>query len=203
LKSTIGFIKTPNRYIDGIFFKVKVLRFAKVKLKFMLIVSSLERAREAQAIYNPRYVISILSEDEPRPTFDNIVPENHLKLYVECESGGKAYNLTAKQRTENIIKSYENWRLDDANVLIHCAKGVSRSMAAAYILLCMIKPDESEYELAAMLRREAPHADPCLFMINHADEILDRDCRLFDAIDELPPCRTTIDAPIVVLSSAA
>lgn len=169
----------------------------------MLIVSSLERAKEAFSYYNPTYIISILSEDEERPVFDGLPDESHLKLYVECEVGGHGHSMTAKERTEMIISKFNNWRESEGDVLIHCSKGVSRSMATAYILQCMIQPDKSEQLIARQLRKVAPHADPCLFMVNFADEILGRNNRLFDAIDDLPPCRTTIDAPIVLLSVAA
>ena len=168
----------------------------------MLIVSSLERAQEAYRRFAPTHIISILSEDEPRPHFDDLDPSSHLQLYVDCETGPAAYNATARQRTELIISRFQSWDVSN-KILVHCAKGVSRSMAAAYILLCMAHPDRSESAIARQIRASAPHADPCLFMIDHADEILNRDGRMFDAIDELPPCQTTIDAPIVLLQDAA
>lgn len=170
--------------------------------KFMLIVSSLERAREAYAAHKPTHVISILSEDEPRPEFDGLPERNHLKLYVECETGGQAHNVTAKNRADKIITCFDDWE-NTGDVLIHCTKGVSRSMAAAYIILCMLYPESDETELAMNLHKAAPHADPCLFLVSHADDKLGRAGRMFDAIDDLPPCRATIDAPIVLLSAAA
>ncbi len=168
----------------------------------MLIVSSLERAREACAEYNPAHIISILSDDEPRPTFAGIAPEDHLKLYMDCETGPTTHIETARARTEIIISSFQNWKISD-DILIHCSKGVSRSMAVAFILQCMIQPDQSEQMIARDLRRIAPHADPCLFMVDHADSLLKREGRMFDAVDDLPPCRTTIDAPVVLLQAAA
>jgi len=180
----------------------------------MLIVSSLERAREAFDYHRPAHIISILSEDEPRPMFPGIAAADHLKLYVACETGPVAHNETARARTHSIVENYRGWAghgdagiangSDEAGkILVHCAKGVSRSMAAAYIILCLTHPERGEAALAAELRAAAPHADPCLFMINHADDLLARDGRMFDAIDDLPPCRTTIDAPIVLLPMAA
>lgn len=177
-----------------------------LKLSDMLIVSSLDRAREAFEKYKPSYIISILSEDEPRPTFRGLNENDHLKLYVDCEDGPAAHNATARARTELIIKGFQAWEAEgdpDAKVLVHCAKGVSRSTAAAFIIMCLSNPDVPEAKIARYLRKVAPHADPCLFMINHADDILGREGRMFDAIDDLSPCRTTIDAPIVVLQAAA
>jgi len=170
-----------------------------------LIVSSLEGAQAAFDEHGPDFVISILSEDEPRPTFPTLPENRHLRLYVDSECGPGSHQSTARERTRKIIGQFRDWPHTQGieTILIHCAKGVSRSTATAFILLCMAHPERDEADIARALRAVAPHADPCLFMVNHADEILGRDGRMFDAIDDLPPCHTTIDAPTIVLSAAA
>ncbi len=169
-----------------------------------LIVSSLERAMAAFEQHRPDFVISILSEDEPRPTFPSLPADRHLRLYVDSECGPAIHDSTARERTRKIIDRFQDWphTLCAQTILIHCAKGIARSMATAFILLCMAHPEQDETQIARRLRAVAPHADPCLFMVNHADNLLGRECRMFDAIDDLPPCHTTIDAPTIILSAA-
>ncbi|MEL6212295.1 MAG: hypothetical protein AAFQ96_01765, partial [Pseudomonadota bacterium] len=80
--------------------------------------------------------------------------------------------------------------------------GVSRSTAAAFIIMCILQPEIPESELAQRLREAAPHADPCPLIIAYADDMLGRDGRMQDAIEELClPC-AQVAAPISTLDFA-
>ena len=59
---------------------------------------------------------------------------------------------------------------------------ISRSTAAAYILLCDRHGQGMEAEIASALRNRAPHACPNPLMIRIADAMLERDGRMIDAI---------------------
>ncbi|MBI1366077.1 MAG: hypothetical protein GC153_09010 [Alphaproteobacteria bacterium] len=168
----------------------------------MLIVSSLEGVRTAFATHRPKCVISLLSEDDAVPSFKTLDPAKHLKLYVERESCAATISAAAKERAREIVAFVRDWdRRED--VLIHCNRGVSRSTAAAFIIMCMSAPDISEATLAAALRRAAPFADPCPMLVSYADDILDRKGRMIDAIEALPPPAPAISAPIVTLPLTA
>lgn len=168
----------------------------------MLIVTSLESAARTYRDRRPASVISLLSEDEALPAFEGLAPERHLKLYVERESCLHSINEAARGRAAAIIAFAKRWN-DDGDVLIHCNRGISRSTAAAFILLCMKEPATDETLLLARLRKAAPHADPCPLLVNYADEILNRDGRMSDALVDLAPPRTAISAPTVEIALAA
>ena len=70
-------------------------------------------------------------------------------------------------------------------VVLTCYAGVSRSTAAAYILLCHRQPGHDEAALAALLRRRAPFATPNAKLIALADELLKRDGRMSAAIQAI------------------
>ncbi len=74
-------------------------------------------------------------------------------------------------------------------LLVSCTLGLSRSPAAAMIIACATNPSRDEAEIAKALRRAAPCSDPHLMMIAAADEMLDRDGRMIDALDEMGPPR--------------
>ncbi|HXI87439.1 MAG TPA: hypothetical protein VNH64_08270 [Parvularculaceae bacterium] len=168
----------------------------------MLIVSSLEGAKTAFTRYRPACVISLLSEDEPVPVFIDLDPRKHFKFYVERESSAATISAAAKERAHDIIAFVRDWdRVGD--VLIHCNRGVSRSTAAAYVILCMTAPGVDEQLIAEALRRAAPFADPCPILISYTDDILGRGGRMIEAIEALPPPRPAISAPIVTLPLAA
>ncbi len=168
----------------------------------MIIVSSLEAAQDAFRQFNPVRVISLLSEDETVPEFTGFTESAHLKLYVEHESCATAMSNAASKRANDIVAFAKNWD-GQGDILVHCKRGVSRSIAAAFIIMCAKRPDEDETSLIEELRRLAPHSDPCPLLINYADELLDRDGRMLDAVEELgPPC-TVIAAPIAKIPLAA
>lgn len=168
----------------------------------MIIVSSLAGVADAYAKHRPTRVISLLSEEELAPEFPGLDRARHLSLYVARESCAETINLAARDRAEQIIAFVNEW--DGAGeILIHCNRGVSRSTAAAFIVLCMKEPKASEAALMRRLRIAAPHADPCPLMVNYADEILGRDGRMTDALDDLSPPCAAISAPIAMVKLAA
>ena len=70
-------------------------------------------------------------------------------------------------------------------MLVHCWAGVSRSMAAAYILLCDRAGPGYELEIARALRARASHASPNTLMVRLADEALTRERRMVEAIESI------------------
>ena len=168
----------------------------------MLIVCSLEAAKSAFRLHRPAAVLSLLSEDEEIPTFDGLPTAAHLKLYVEQESCAQAISDAARKRAAEIVDFASGWDRD-GDVLLHCKRGVSRSVAAAYIILCAKLPEADERELLKRLRRSAPHGDPCPLLVSYADDLLGRDGRMLDAVEELGPPTTVLSAPVATIDLAA
>ena len=168
----------------------------------MLIVSSLAGAADAYARRRPARVISLLSEEEAAPKFAGLDPSRHLMLYVDRESCAATINDAARARAREIIDFIRRWD-GKGDILVHCNRGVSRSTAAAFLILCMLEPGTPEAALLKRLRAAAPHADPCPLLINYADELLGRDGRMTDALDDLSPPCPAISAPLAEVSLAA
>lgn len=169
----------------------------------MIIVSSLGHSEEAFRRFKPSHVISILDYDEPTPPiFDTLPAENHLRLIENCSAAANCNEAGDPSRCEKLIALAKSWE-GDSPILIHCHQGVSRSMAAAYIIMCAVAEKRCEKEIAQHLRKAAPHADPNLLLISEADALLGRDDRMVEAVLDLCPCSGTIAAPIVALPVAA
>lgn len=168
----------------------------------MLIVSSLAGATDAFLKRHPKRVISLLSEEEEAPAFPGVDPPMHLMLYVDRESCAQTIAHAAKERAREIVDFIRDWD-GDGDILIHCNRGISRSTAAAFIVMCMREPATPEAELMQRLRAAAPHADPCPLFVNYADEILGRDGRMTDALDDLCPPSPAISAPLAMVKLAA
>jgi len=168
----------------------------------MLIISSLADAENACRQYSPSRVISLVSEDEIAPGFCGVDPARHLLLHVSNESCAKSITSAARERAEKIIEFINGWDRN-GNILVHCNRGVARSTAAAFVVLCMLEPNSDEAELMKRLRKVAPYADPCPLLITYADEILGRDGCMEDAVDDLGPPAPAISAPTVAIEIAA
>lgn len=167
----------------------------------MLVVSSLVDAQRVFARHRPARVISLLSDDDAPLRFDGLDAARHLMLYVKRETCGESISAAARGRAEEIIRFLNAWD-GSGDILVHCSRGVARSMATAYIIMCMRYPDESEAALARRLRRAAPYADPCPLLVSYADDILAREGRMIEAVEDLPAPSTVISAPVATFDLA-
>ena len=148
----------------------------------MIIVCPLNAAQTQIDLHDACHVISLLSPDMPHQRFKGIVPENHLRLTFHdvgaVTTGLNAPRLDDAQRLLNFI---ENWPREKPMV-IHCWAGISRSTAAAYAALCLLRPNASEAELAWELRRASPSATPNRLITAHIDHLLAREGRMNQSI---------------------
>lgn len=167
-----------------------------------MIVASLDRAREAFERHRPAMAISILDVDDPDPVFPGLASDRHLKFRIDNDADTNVIRTSARRRAEMLIDAVNAWD-GRGDILVHCHQGVARSMAMAFIILCMKSQDRPEEEIAAELRAAAPHADPCLHLICQADDLLGRNGRMVEAIEDLCPACATNAAPIVALPLAA
>lgn len=164
----------------------------------MLIVCSLDGAAAAYAAHRPQRVISLVSEDEAPPRFEGLAAVAHMMLHAARETSAREIDAAARQRAAEIVRFLNEWDGKGA-ILIHCQRGVARSMAAAYVVMCARAPSMREAAIAQGLRKAAPHADPCPLLVAHADRLMGRDGRMIAAIEDLSPPSAAIAAPIVVL----
>jgi predicted protein tyrosine phosphatase len=72
-----------------------------------------------------------------------------------------------------------------AHLLIHCHAGVSRSTAAAALILAQAAPARSAREVFAAIVRKRPRAWPNLRMLEFGDEILGRRGEIVAAVPEI------------------
>ena len=70
-------------------------------------------------------------------------------------------------------------------MLIHCWAGISRSTAAAYTAMCMVRPKADEEQLALELRALSPTATPNRLIVSHTDALLGRGGRMVKAVDAI------------------
>ena len=151
----------------------------------MIIVCPLNRAEGLAAHHRASHAISLLAPATPYPSFRGIGAERHLKLsfhdIVQPVDGMSPPRSADAQRLVGFIADWPRQR----PLLIHCWAGISRSTATAFTALCMMRPQQSEDELAQELRDAAPAATPNRLIVSLTDQLLGRKGRMVEAIDKI------------------
>lgn len=151
----------------------------------MIVVTPLAELSAEIARRHPARLISLLSASHMIDTPAGIDPARHLRLCLS-DIAAPQDGLTPPRadHIERLIAFGADWD-GAAPLIVHCWAGVSRSMAAAYILLCARTAAGCEGQIAKKIRTKAAHANPNRLMVGLADRILGRDGRMIDAVESM------------------
>jgi predicted protein tyrosine phosphatase len=148
-------------------------------------VCPLSAVVEVVVRHKASHLVTCLHDHSFLATPPPIEPGNHLRLMLHdiAEPLGDL-TLPNAEHIASILTFAERWDRQGAMV-VHCWAGISRSTAAAYILLCAINPEASEAAIARRLREASPTAYPNRLMIRLADAALAREGRMVRAIESI------------------
>lgn len=151
----------------------------------MIFVCSLNAVESTIAEEKPSHLISVLDAASMIETPEAIAGNNHLKLAMnDISTPRKGYETPGEAHIASLITFLEDWP-QVSPLLIHCWAGISRSTAAAFIAFCLNNPDQDEFILARMLRHASPSATPNKLIVHLADNLLGRNGRMVNAIEEI------------------
>jgi predicted protein tyrosine phosphatase len=164
----------------------------------LLLIAPFSALEDTVRRHRPSHLLTLL--DQPFvPTPETIHPERHLRLrmhdIVEPVDGGV---VPESSHVADLIAFGKTWDRT-APLLVHCWAGISRSTAAAYILLCDLHGSGQEEKIAQGLRFHAPHAQPNRLLIRHADLLLGRDGRMIAAVDMMGEALAVSEGEVVEL----
>ena len=126
-------------------------------------------------------------------------PGRHLKLGLDDIADPAAGDHPpARAHIDSLLTFARGWDAQ-APLLIHCWAGISRSTAAAFILLCDRLGPGSEQKIAQGLRARAPHAFPNPLLVRLADEALAREGRMIAAAQAIGRGEIVAEGRIVEL----
>jgi predicted protein tyrosine phosphatase len=151
----------------------------------MIIVCPLSKVQLLVDNHGVGHVVSLLGPETPHRPFDGIAGDRHLRLTChDIIEEAEGYTAPCFGDAERLVGFVGNW---DARrpLLIHCWAGISRSTAAAFTAMCLLKPDDDEERLAWTLREASPSATPNRLLVSHADRLLGRRGRMVRAIDQI------------------
>jgi predicted protein tyrosine phosphatase len=114
-----------------------------------------------------------------------IAPANHLRLSLDDISQPMpGYVAPNAEHVADIIDFALGWG-GRSPAVIHCWAGISRSTAAAFVTLCTLNPEVSEFTIARLLREASPTAYPNRLIVRLADLALARAGRMMAAVESI------------------
>jgi predicted protein tyrosine phosphatase len=145
------------------------------------------------------HLVTLINGDTAIPTPPSIGPDRHLRLAMNdiCEPQ-PGLVLPCGSHVTDLIGFARSWDRQ-APLLVHCWAGISRSTAAAFIVLCALNREGTEHELAWALRRASPTAYPNRLLVALADEALARDGRMIAAVEEIGRGQIAEEAEVFAL----
>ena len=155
----------------------------------MILVTPLSAVLDSIRLYRPSQLVTLLSPEYMIETPDGLAPERHLRLSLnDIADPALGEAPPGPRHVAQLIAFGRGW--DGAQpMLVHCWAGVSRSMAAAFTLLCDRAGPGSEHEIAQEIRARASHAQPNRLLVYLADRSLDRNGRKVRAVEAMGPGR--------------
>jgi predicted protein tyrosine phosphatase len=134
------------------------------------------------------HVLSILDPEMPQPrVFCEFPVHDRLELRFHDVIEENAYGYTAPQRShvEDLLafgRTALSSRPAQVHVLVHCHMGISRSTAAATLLLAEAYPLRAATDIVSEVARIRTKAWPNLRMIEFGDALLGRSGALIRAV---------------------
>jgi len=168
-----------------------------------ILVAPLSAVSDAVKRHRPSHVVTLLGPETAIVTPDGIHADRHLKLTLhDIDAPQPDLIAPGRDHVAELLTFAKAWDCR-APMLVHCWAGISRSTAAAYIVLCSRNDSGSEDEIARAMRHRAPHAQPNRLLIRHADALLGRGGRMVAAVEAMGPAREAwegevFDVPLVL-----
>jgi len=164
-----------------------------------IFVTPLSQVEATIKRYKPSHMMTLLSPGHMIETPQGIQLGHHLRLGLnDVPSADLADDPPNENQVAELIRFGREWDAK-APMLIHCWAGISRSMAAAYIVLCDRFGPFREKEIAKSLRARAPHAYPNPLLVEHADKALGRNGRMILGIESIGRGTIVAEGEIVEL----
>lgn len=114
---------------------------------------------------------------------------NFHDVFSKEQLASKMYKAPSFEDVKSIVRAGEDIKLlvehgEDIRIFFHCQAGISRSTAAACIILNVIFGPGFEMQILQEIYQIRPIMNPNSLMISIADKILHRDGKMIDANKE-------------------
>jgi predicted protein tyrosine phosphatase len=150
----------------------------------MIVVTPLEHLGATAARHQPSHILTLLSPGHEESAPREAAFERHLQLYFHDIAEARAGLIAPDRESVRAILDFARSWTGARPLLVHCWAGISRSSAAAFTIACARNPGR-EPCIADELRRRAPFATPNRLMVALADDLLQSEGRMIEAIERI------------------
>ncbi len=163
-----------------------------------LVVCSLAAVSEMVAATKASALISVLHPELIPDTPKTIAPDQHFKLAIDdIEAPHEGLQHAELKHIDALCQFADTWHAKTTNhetssdltcdtsqgsLIVHCYAGISRSTAAAFVVLCALNPKVDELTIAKYMRNCSATAAPNRLIVSLGDEVLGRKGRMTKAI---------------------
>ncbi len=141
-----------------------------------------DRSAAGKILCSPRkraefaHLVSIGAPEEWEPAgFRNI--DHRIRLLFE-DAATQAEGGPSLEEIEKLVHFARSVDFSRGRLLVHCQAGISRSSAAAMIVMAVVLGPGREHEAVMLIRRSHPQARPNRRMLELADVLLCAEGRL-------------------------
>jgi predicted protein tyrosine phosphatase len=131
------------------------------------------------------HLVTCLPGEDRVETPVSIKPVNHIRVLIhDIAEPIEGYIHPDAKHVVQLIDFASAWDRRGPMV-IHCWAGISRSTAAAFVMLCALNPRVPEALIARSLREASPTAFPNRLMVRLGDAALNRAGRMQAAVESI------------------
>ncbi|MGE3710687.1 MAG: tyrosine phosphatase family protein [Hyphomicrobiaceae bacterium] len=132
-----------------------------------------------------RYLVTIINEQMMLATPHFLDANNHLKIACNDICGPTpGLSPPTRLQVEDLIRFAHRWNRQGP-LVVHCWAGISRSTAAAFIILCTLNPETPEEFIARGIRSASRTASPNRLLVGLGDDLLGRGGRMLAALETI------------------
>lgn len=149
-------------------------------------VCSLSAVPDAVHATGADALVSVLHPELTPATPTTISPSNHFKLAIDdIDAPFEGLRHAEREHVQALCTFAKRWHesaRDTATMVVHCYVGVSRSTAAAFVILCALNPETDPQIIANYLRHQSATASPNRLIVEIGDDVLGHRGRMSRAI---------------------
>lgn len=151
----------------------------------MIHVCSLAHLHRTVEEHRASHIVTLLRDVHLVQRPATVAAANHLVLGMDdIPEPVDGYVAPGEEHVSRLIDFARSWDRS-APMVVHCYAGISRSTAGAFVAACALNPQRNESRIAQELRRLSQTASPNRRIVAIADELLGRQGRMVDAIDNI------------------